>query len=358
MDYIQDVLAAIGVVINGIPQGILALAFGFAAFPTGLGFAFAGIANAMTGSVAPISFQVETITVAGTMGQHYRERLSLIFYGALLMTAIGLFGLMDTLIDFIGLDVTSGMMAGVGLILVKAAFDMAKKNRGVGIISFVTALVTYGLTANLVYTIVISVMAPTLYSAYYRKERFELPAESTSKKLIFMKPERVTWRIARGALALACLNIGSNISFGMITGSLTGGEENPVDVDTLTVVSSVADMITSVFGGAPVEAIISATGSAPHPVFSGVLMMGIMAVLLFSGVLPKLGRFVPMESIAGFLFVLGAIVTTPPNFAVGAGVDPITTGVTMIVSYFFDPFFGMLAGIAVKFVLPLIGMSF
>lgn len=136
MEFIQDLLAAIGVVINGIPQGILALSFGFSAFPTGLGFAFAAVANAFTGSVAPVSFQVETITVAGTMGDNKRERVSLIFYAAIIMTVIGLFGLMDRLVDFIGMEITSGMMAGVGLILVKAAIDMATNNRSVGIISF------------------------------------------------------------------------------------------------------------------------------------------------------------------------------------------------------------------------------
>lgn len=357
LEYIQDILAAIGVVINGIPQGILALSFGFAAFPTALGFAFSAVANAVTGSVAPVSFQVETITVAGTMGDNKRERVSLIFYAAIVMTAVGLFGLMDKLVNFIGIEVTSGMMAGVGLILVKASIDMVKKSRAVGIISYISAILVYIFTKNLVYTIVVSVVLSTMYSAMYKKQFFDLPEDVTQTRLSFVKPLPLNLKIIRGALALACLNIGSNISFGMITGSMTGAETNPVDVDVLTVVSSVADFITGLFGGAPLESIISATGSAPHPVFSGVLMMTIMALLLFFGVLPKLGKFVPMESISGFLFVLGAIVTTPINFAAGAAVDPMTTGITMIVSFFSDPFFGMVAGVIVKFILPLLGVS-
>lgn len=357
MDYIQDVLAAIGVVINGIPQGILALSFGFAAFPTALGFAFSALANAVTGSVAPVSFQVETLTVAGTMGRDKRERVSLIFYAAILMTLVGMFGFMGRLVDFIGTEVTSGMMAGVGLILVQAAIIMLRKNRRVGTISFAAALLVYLFTKDLVYTIVVSVILSTLYSALYKKEFFELPKEVTQSKLIFVKPKALNWPIARGALALACLNVGSNISFGMITGSMTKAAQNPVNVDVLTVVSSVADFVTALFGGAPLESIISATGSAPQPVLAGVLMMVLMAVLLFWGILPKLGRFVPMESIAGFLFVLGALVTTPPNFAAGAAVAPMTTGITMIVSFFADPFFGMLAGITVKFILPMLGVN-
>lgn len=357
MDLLQDLLAAIGVVINGIPQGILALSFGFAAFPTALGFVFSAITNAITGSVAPVSFQAETITVAGTMGEDKRERISIIFYAAVLMTLVGVFGLMDRLVQFIGVEITSGMMAGVGLILVKASIVMVNKNKIVSLISFFSALLVYVFTNDLVYTIVLSVILPTIYSALYKKEQFELPEDVSENKLNLLKPKLLDMKIIRGALALACLNIGANISFGMITGSMTGQETNPVNVDVLTFVSSVSDIITSLFGGAPLESIISATGSAPNPVFSGVLMMTIMALLLFFGVLPKLGKFVPMESISGFLFVLGAIVTTPPNFASGAAIDPMTTGVTMIVSYFADPFFGMLSGILVKFLLPLLGVS-
>ena len=34
----ESILTAVAVVINGIPQGILALSFGFAAFPTAIAF--------------------------------------------------------------------------------------------------------------------------------------------------------------------------------------------------------------------------------------------------------------------------------------------------------------------------------
>ena len=48
--------------------------------------------------------------------------------------------------------------------------------------------------------------------------------------------------------------------------------------------------MSSLFGGGPVEAIISATGAAPHAVLSGVIMMAVMALILFFGLLPKMGR--------------------------------------------------------------------
>ena len=75
-----DLMAVIGVVLNGLPQGLLALAYGFASVPTALAFFVGAIGNTVTQSVAPISFQAETIVLAGTMGKNMRERLSMVFF--------------------------------------------------------------------------------------------------------------------------------------------------------------------------------------------------------------------------------------------------------------------------------------
>ena len=84
------------------------------------------------------------------------------------------------------------------------------------------------------------------------------------------------------------------------------------------------------------EAIISATAAAPDAVLSGVLMMVIMAAILFLGLLPKIGKFVPGQSIAGFLFILGAFVTIPGDGAAAfAGGEPgatVIAAVTMSLS--------------------------
>ena len=61
---LTDLLAIIGVVLNGLPQGLLALTFGFASVPTALAFFVGAVGNTITQSVAPISFQAETITYA------------------------------------------------------------------------------------------------------------------------------------------------------------------------------------------------------------------------------------------------------------------------------------------------------
>ena len=56
------------------------------------------------------------------------------------------------------------------------------------------------------------------------------------------------------------LLLARNIAFGNITSSMSNQQLN---VDHLTVYSGLADAVSSLFGGAPVEAIISATGAAP-----------------------------------------------------------------------------------------------
>ncbi len=85
MEFGKDLLAALSVILNGLPQGLLALSFGFATVPTALAFLTGAVGNTIVGSVAPISFQAETITLAGTMGKNMRERLSMIFIGACIM---------------------------------------------------------------------------------------------------------------------------------------------------------------------------------------------------------------------------------------------------------------------------------
>src|SRR5699024_8767315 len=123
MEFLKDILAAISGVLNGLPQGLLAMTFGFASVPTAIAFIIGAFGNAVTSNVAVISFQAETITVAGTMGKNIRERISMIFFGALIMLLIGVFGLLERIIDWIGPVITNGMMAGVGLMLAKVAWN-------------------------------------------------------------------------------------------------------------------------------------------------------------------------------------------------------------------------------------------
>ena len=342
MEYLQDLLAAIGVVLNGIPQGLLAMSFGFASVPTALGFIVGAVGCLALGSVAPISFQAETIVMAGSMGKNMRERLSMVFFAGVTMAVLGACGLMTAITSFAGDTVIHAMMAGVAL-------GMIKENALVSIVSIVVAaLVYFFMGHDLVYTIILSLVAGSVAAKIAGQKIGE---NAVSEKMATIKLEKPTFnlRVLRGALALACLTVGANIAFGGITGGMAGAAQN---VDHLTIYSGLADAISSLFGGGPVEAIISATASAPHPVGAGVLMMILMAAILFLGLLPKIGKFVPSQSIAGFLLILGAVATVPGDAAIAfasteAG-GTIVAGVTMGVTAFVDPFVGMLAGILLK----------
>jgi len=358
---IQDFVVAIGVVINAIPGGLYALTFGFASVPTAAGFVIGAIGCGALGIVAPISFQAETLTLVGTMGRTVQERISMVFLEGVILLIVGLLGMFKIIVAFIGPVITYAMMAGVGIVLARVAVEMTVRNSIVGSVSIITALLSYYATPNpadkLVYAIISCVAISSLVSVCLKRNQ-QVAADQVRERFVMQKLS-FTKNVVRGALGLSALNIGANIAFATITAQTLAKME--VNLDHLTIISSLADIASSLFGGAPVQAIISATGAAPHPLASGVLMMVIMAAILAAGLLVKIGRYVPNESIAGFLLVLGAIVTVPINasLALSSGVgsaDTIIGGVTMTVTAISDPFMGMVSGLLVKSLITMFGM--
>lgn len=359
MHWLADLMAALGVVLNGIPQGIMAMGLGLAVFPTAFSFLFVSGANLMFNSVAPVSFQAESLALTGKLGNNTREFTSIIFGGSIIMAIIGFSGSLTKIVNLLGNNVITGMMAGVGIMLAKIGLEMSstKKQKGLsGWVSVIIAVVTYLVSKDLVWTICLSVIGSSFYAVLKDGYHAELPVGVTQRKFQLVKPV-FNYKVVRGALGLACLNIGANLSYGLITGQMTGIKPNPVNLNILTSTQALADMGTSLLGGAPVETIISATAAAPEPVIAGVLMMVIMAVILLLGLLPKIGRYVPANSIAGFLFVLGVFVTFPENAATAlAGKEQLAAATTLVLTALIDPFTGLVAGGVMKFLLPLLGL--
>lgn len=364
-----DLLTALAVVVNGIPQGLLALMYGFAALPTALAFIIGIGGSLIFNSVATISFQAETITLAGSLGHDIRERLSMVFWGGVFLLIPSLLGLNEAIVAVIGPTVVYSMMAGVGLMLANVSIEMMKTEKISGGVSVVIALVIWFTTRNLAWTIIISVVAATLlYNYLLRFRHMQIDASQgtivTVEKFSF---GNIEWnffknsRVLYGALAMACLNIGANISFGKITGSIAHVNTN---IDHLAIYSSLADIVSTAFGGGPVESIISGTATAPNPVYSSVLMMAIMALILLLKWLPKIGKFVHRSSIAGFLLVLGVFVTFISNAQLaiasvpaealkgsfGFGAWGMVVGATIFTSARWNPFFGLVAGVVVRLV--------
>lgn len=364
-----DIFTALAVVVNGIPQGLLALSFGFAAFPTSVAFLIGAAGSVAFNSVATISFQAETITLAGKMGRDIRERLSLVFWGALFLLVPSVLGLNEKIVSFIGPTVVNSMMAGVGIMLAYVAIDLFNSERISGSVSMITGLAVWFITFDLAKTIIISVLISTAVYNILKKSgsvgNHTIVHDLNREKFTLGNIEWKIWEhpnIIINGLALACLNIGANISFGKITGSIAGVNAN---IDHLAIYSSLADLFSSFFGGGPVEAIISGTATAPDPVRSSVIMMLIMAAILLLKLLPTIGKYVHSSSIAGFLFVLGTFVTFASNIqgaiasapaAAGPfGFSPwgMVIGATVLVSAKWNPFFGLLAGVVLKIMFSL-----
>lgn len=351
---LTDVLSALAGCLDATTQAILAMSFGFAMIPSALAYGVGIIGCLAFNSVVPISFQAETITLGGTIGRNRQERVSIIFLGGLVMTVIGALGLLQTVVDFAGEDIICAMMSGVGIILAKAAMDLIRENVRLGTISMVAAILTYALTLDLVYTITCGVVV-TSVAAHLMKEKIEVGDINESR--FKLQKLSMNFTILRGALSVICLTIGGNIAYGGITADIAGATAN---ADHISIYSGVADCVSSIFGGSPVSVIISATAATPNPKWAAILLMALMMIILLTGLLPKIARHVPVQAIAGTLFVLGVFVTVPDNASLAfSGNDALGTlscGTTLAVTAVTDPFFGIVAGIAVKLLAASFGM--
>ena len=261
------------------------------------------------------------------------------------------------------------MMAGVGVMLAYLSIDLFDSEKYSGGVSMVSALAVWFITGDLAKTVIISVIIATIAFNILKNmgkvQQQHIEFDMSNEKLTTGNIEWQVWKhpkIIAGALGLMCLNIGANISFGKVTGSIAGVDAN---IDHLAIYSSLADMFSSFFGGGPVEAIISGTATAPHPVGASVLMMLMMAAILFLKLLPVMGRYLHSSSIAGFLFVLGVFVTFISNIQAAIASAPaaqgpfgfspwgMVIGATVIATARWNPFYGLLTGVAIKVIFGL-----
>ena len=77
-------------------------------------------------------------------------------------------------------------------------------------------------------------------------------------------------------------------------------------------------------------------------------MMIVVGIILLSGLLPKIGNYVPSSSIAGFLIVLWLFKTFILDAPVALAINPAVGGTALVVTAISNPFLGMLAGIAAR----------
>ena len=366
MEWLQDILFAVFTLGDTVGEGFVALGLGFAATATGIGFLAGAAFMLIFQSVVPVSFQVEGLTVVSRRNNgDWRGMCYTAILAGIIGAILGLIGVYGSIVGFIGEAIQGGMMVGAGLILSIVAFEILRENLTIGIVS---ALVAYLLFIPmsivnpdwaLVIALIGSVGAGVIvgrvrggYEPVVSKPEIEkvslIPRSWAEIKTYITKPS-----VIRATLAILALRTGTSIAYGGIDSELLAGvEANP---DVVNVTSGVASIFSGMFGGANLEPIISATAAAPHPVFSGVLMMVMMGALLLFGVLPKLGKWVPTQSIVGFLLILGTLIIIPENLPILMA-DPVPGAVAAgVTAAAIDPFLGMVVAIIVRVLIGVFG---
>ena len=110
MHWFADLIAALGVVLNGIPQGIMALSLEFAVFPTTFSFLLVCAINFIFNSVAPVSFQAESLALTGNLGRNTKEYTSIIFGSSIIMAIIGLTGTLTKIVGILGNHIITALV--------------------------------------------------------------------------------------------------------------------------------------------------------------------------------------------------------------------------------------------------------
>ncbi|MEG1994210.1 MAG: NCS2 family permease, partial [Oscillospiraceae bacterium] len=219
-------------------------------------------------------------------------------------------------------------------------------------------VLVYVFTKDLVYTFVISVIGSTIADRVLNKNK---PKEDiitqVNDKIKFQKPI-INLNVIRGVMSLICITIGGNIAFTNISAGISGVTGNS---DHVSIYSGLADAVSSMFGGSPISIVLSPTAAAPNPKWSAVILMAIMAILLGTGIVSKIAKFIPSCSVSGSLFVMAIIMSLPGNLQtafVGATAGEALAGsIAMIITALVDPFFGMAAGIVVNLICVPLGLA-
>lgn len=358
---LQNLASLVGALADAFASALVAMYYGFLSFPTGFAYGIGAVLAAFWGLSTPISYQAESIVLVGGLGKNFRERLSIIVICGAIMTILGTLGLLGSIVNYIGENILAGMMAGVGVLLAKTGIGLIKEDKYSGIAAFVVSIISFVMTGNLAYMIVFSLLAASLVHKF-RKNNDEGTdfkdnnenidgdtkfSKKLSKNLTYFKPILNSGRVWKAALALSALQIGANISYGAITSEIAN---TGFSADKLTIMSGLADMASALFGGAPMEAVISVTATGTHPVTLGVIFMSIMAIVLFTGLIKKATKLVPVSAAAGYLFVIGTLIVVPDNLALTLGDGSSIAGiVTLVITSISDPFLGMLAGLVSRF---------
>jgi AGZA family xanthine/uracil permease-like MFS transporter len=395
----NDIIAALSMLADVIGEGLVGISLGWAAKPTGVGFIVGLVFLLGFRTVAPVSFEVESLTIVSRIAKkQWHIMIYAVMLAGIIGAILGAIGAYSNIVKFIGPAIQYGMMTGVGIILSIVAVDLIKENRLIGIVSAGSAFIIYFATQKdpsaLIYalagSVVISVIVgrfrsfePILPDTRREKIMLVLPwkqlgnlfrgyqtyedsngsiSSSRQKTAVIKKLSRVDKiLIVRAALSLLALRAGTSIAYPSIDTNLahvsTVTGSGVSIFDATNIMAGLSGFASAISGGSPIEPIITGTAAAPNPVISAAIMMAIAAVILLLGLIGRAAKYIPLQAVTGFLLVLGTLIIFPGNAPQAMKADPVVGGVTAVVTgATMDPFIGMVAGLIVKGLVTLFPM--
>ncbi|GII64672.1 xanthine/uracil permease [Sphaerisporangium krabiense] len=338
------VLAALGMCADGLGEGLYAVHRGYRARAMAIGFALAAILTAVTRVVTPLNFTVESVAVATQSVKRTPQIYWVVVLSAVPTAVLGLLGLYEPLIELFDKGVIAGAVAGVGIMLAAAGVDYIRDRRATGIASTVAGVSAFLLTDDLAVTVVAAIAAGALVARFLgprlgdEPEEAEAPKVEKPRLIPFEWREMVSRPVLVGALSLFALRVGTVVSYDTVNSELAGTRPK---LNEVFLVDGVASLAAGLFGGAPLEPTPSATAATEMPVFSAVLFLALMTAISAFGLVERMGRWVPLQSVAGFLIVIGVFVVLPDNIR---QVNRLPDAVAMAVTAFGNPFYGIVAG--------------
>jgi AGZA family xanthine/uracil permease-like MFS transporter len=395
----NDIIAGLSMLADVIGEGLVGISLGWAAKPTGIGFIVGLVFLLGFRTVAPVSFEVESLTIVSRIAKkQWHIMIYAVILAGIIGAILGAVGAYSNIVNFIGPAIQYGMMTGVGIILSIVAVDLIKENRLIGIISAGSAFIIYFATQKdpsaLIYalagSVIISVIVgrfrkfePILPDIKREKIMWVLPWKQfgqlfrgyqtyevdngdgmrrSQKKTIIKRLSRIDKiLIVRAALSLIALRVGTSIAYPSINADLA--HVNMVTgsglsiFDAANIMAGLSGFASAIAGGSPLEPVISGTAAAPNPIISAAIMMAIASVILLMGLIGRAAKYIPIQAVTGFLLVLGTLIIFPGNAPQAMKADPVVGGVTAVVTgATMDPFIGMVAGLIVKGLVTLFPM--
>lgn len=379
---LESVIAALGMCADGVAEGLYGVRHRFSARAAGIGFVIGAFLVWWYQLVTPTNFTVESITIATRSSQRRPQILYIVALSAIPSIVLGLFGWYSTFVRFLNPSVVAGIIVGVGVILTKVGIEYLGERPITTSTSILAGVIAYALSSDLVPVIIASVIIGSVVDRFlparlrrWNNAASEEEAAAQDEEATDTNQERPPageddppeeqepkfglilfhWRdilsrpVLFGAFSVFALRTGTVVSYTTVNAEIA---RRTPHLDGATVAAGVGSLVSALFGGPPLETTPASMAASPMPVFSTVLFMALMALICFFGLVGRLGRYLPLQAVAGFLVVLGLLITIPDNLP-QAAMQPVAGGTAIAVTALTNPFYGILAGEVVALLLVL-----